>query len=76
MIFELKLRKFGNSTGFLLPAEALARLNAVQGDVVYLTETADGGLRLTAGDPEFGRKIKEAELFSRQYRNAIRELIE
>jgi antitoxin component of MazEF toxin-antitoxin module len=27
MILELKLRKFGNSLGVILPMEALARLN-------------------------------------------------
>jgi putative addiction module antidote len=74
MVLELKLRKVGNSVGLVLPKEALARLNADAGDLVYLTETTDGGFRLTAGNPEFARKMKAAESLSRRYRNALREL--
>lgn len=73
-MLELKLRKVGNSVGVLLPKEALARLNADDGDVLYLTETTDGGFRLTATDPEFARKLKVAEKLSRRYRHALKEL--
>jgi len=73
-VLELKLRKVGNSVGVLLPKEALARLNADDGDVLYLTETTDGGFRLTATDPEFARKLKVAEKLSRRYRHALKEL--
>jgi len=34
MVLELKLRKVGNSMGLVLPKEALARLNADEGDAV------------------------------------------
>ena len=51
MVLELKLRKVGNSVGVVLPKEALARLNAHEGDTVVLTETTDGGFRLTATHP-------------------------
>ena len=74
MVLELKLRKIGNSVGVVLPKEALARLNAVDGDAVYLTETTDGGFRITASNPEFARKMKAAENLSRRYRNALKEL--
>jgi len=74
VVLELKLRKVGNSVGVLLPKEALARLNADDGDVLYLTETTDGGFRLTATDPEFARKLKVAEKLSRRYRHALKEL--
>lgn len=74
MVLELKLRKVGNSVGLVLPKEALSRLNADNGDAVFLTETTDGGFRLTAGNPEFARKMKTAENLSRRYRNALREL--
>jgi putative addiction module antidote len=74
MVLKLKLRKVGNSVGLVLPKEALARLNADDGDLVYLTETTDGGFRLTSGNPKFGRKMKAAESVIRRYRNALREL--
>ena len=74
MILELKLRKVGNSVGLILPKQALARLNADEGDPVFLTETTDGGFRLTASNPEFARKMKIAEGLSRRYRHALKEL--
>lgn len=74
MVLELKLRKIGNSVGIVLPKEALARLNADDGDAVYLTETTDGGFRITANNPQFARKLKVATDLSRRYRNALKEL--
>ncbi len=74
MVLELKLRKIGNSVGLVLPKEALARLNADAGDALYLTETTDGGFRLTATNPEFALKMKVAEGISRRYRHALKEL--
>ncbi len=74
MVLELKLRKVGNSVGVVLPKEALARLNADDGDAVYLTDTTDGGFRITATNPEFAHKMKVAEHLSRRYRHALKEL--
>lgn len=74
MVLELKLRKVGNSVGVVLPKEALARLNAESGDALYLTDTPDGGFRVTAVNPEFARKLKVAERLSRRYRHALKEL--
>ena len=45
MVLELKLRKVGNSVGLVLPKEALARLNASDGDALYLTDATEGGFR-------------------------------
>jgi putative addiction module antidote len=74
MVLELKLRKVGNSVGVVLPKEALARLNADDGDAIYLTETTDGGFRVTATNPQFAQKMKIAERLSRRYRHALKEL--
>ena len=63
MVLELKLRKVGNSVGVVLPTEALARLNAGNGDAIYLTDTTDGGFRVTAANPEFARKLKGGGAF-------------
>ncbi len=46
-MFALKLRKIGNSLGVVLPKEALASLKAGQGDIIYLTDSPDGGFRIT-----------------------------
>jgi putative addiction module antidote len=74
MVLKLKLRKIGNAVGLILPKEALARLNADYGDVVYLTDTTKGGFRLTAADPKFERKMTTAESLSRRYRGALKNL--
>jgi len=74
MVLELKLRKIGNSVGVVLPKEALARLNADEGDVLYFTESEDGGFQVTAANPEFAKKMKVAERLSLRYRYALKEL--
>lgn len=74
MIAELKLRPFGNSVGAVIPKDVLSRLNANEGDTLYLTESPDGGFRLTAADPEFAETMAVAEEGMRRYRNALREL--
>ena len=74
MLVPLKLRKVGNSVGVVLPKEALARLNAGEGDEIYLTDAPEGGFRLTPNRPDFAEKMKAAEKLSRRYRNALAEL--
>lgn len=74
MTLELKLRKIGNSVGFVLPKEALAHLNAREGDTLTMVEAADGTLRLLARDPEVTRQLERAEDIMRRYRETLREL--
>ena len=70
----LKVHKVGNSLNLRLPRDAVGALRVSEGDVVYLTETADGGLQITPFDPEFERQMRIAEEGMKQYRNALREL--
>ncbi len=74
MVLELKLRKVGNSVGVVLPKEALARLDAKDGDTILLTDGADGTFRLTANKAEFAEQMRVAEDVIRRYRNTLREL--
>jgi putative addiction module antidote len=74
MTTELKLRKIGNSTGVVLPKEALARLHVAEGDTLYITEAPDHTLRLTADNPDFAKTMDVFESLNRRYRNALREL--
>lgn len=74
MLIESRTRKVGNSVGLILPKEALARMNLQEGEAVYLTETADGGFRITPYDPEFNQQMQAAESVIRRYRNTLREL--
>ena len=72
-MLALKLTKIGNSTGIVLPKEALSKLHVEQGDTLYLTEAADG-LRLTPYDPDFERQMTLARRVAKKRRNVLREL--
>lgn len=71
---KLELKKIGNSTGLILPKELLARLGLSQGDSVYVTESADGGIRLVPRDPDFERGMEIARKAMKKYKSALREL--
>lgn len=73
-MFALKLRKIGNSLGVVLPKEALARLKTEQGDVVYLTDSPDGGFRITPLNEKFADQFDKAERIMREDRDVLREL--
>lgn len=73
MNMELKIKKFGNSAGVILPKELLARLRVGQGDSLYLSEAPDG-VRLTAADPGFAATMSAAEQIMREDRDILREL--
>jgi len=74
MMLELKLRKVGNSVGVVLPKEALAYLKVAEGDVLCVTDAAEGSLRLTPAKPEFERQMQAAQDVVARYRNTLREL--
>jgi len=71
---ELKIRKIGNSLGVVLPREVLSRLNAGDGERLYLIEGPDGTYRLTPYDPAFEKKMHKAEDIMARYRNTLRAL--
>jgi putative addiction module antidote len=71
---EVKVRRFGNSLGVILPKEVLSRLNSGDGQKIFLVEEPGGDYRLTAYDPAFAKKLDKAEDIMRRYRNTLREL--
>ncbi len=71
---ELKVRRFGNSLGVVLPKEVVARLNTGVGQCLHLTEAPDGGYRLIPYDPVFGAKMAKAEDIIRRFPNTLRVL--
>ncbi len=70
----IKVRKFGNSLGVVLPKEVIHRLNTRDGERLFLVETADGGYRLTPYDPLFEKKMSKAEDIMTRYRNTLHTL--
>jgi putative addiction module antidote len=71
---KLEIKRIGNSTGLILPKEMLSRLRLSQGDWLYVTEMADGGVRLTPYDPTFEKGMEIAKKAMKTYRNALAEL--
>ena len=74
MVLELKLRRIGNSVGLVLPKEALAFLEAEEGDTVCVTESDDGSLRMSPTKAEIARQLEAAQDVIRRYRTTLREL--
>ena len=71
---ELKVRKFGNSLGVVLPKEVIQRMRSADGERLFLTESPDGAYRLTPYDPTFEKKMTQAEDIMRRYRNTLKAL--
>ena len=71
---ELKVRRFGNSLGVVLPKEVISRLDTQDGAPLYLTETPDGGYRLSPHDPAFETRMAKAEDIMRRYRDTLHVL--
>lgn len=71
---ELKVRKFGNSLGVVLPKEVINRLQTADGRPLFLIEASDGGYRLTPYDPAFEKKMAKADDIVSRYRNTLHVL--
>ena len=72
-LIALKVIKIGNSSGVILPKEALARLGVTIGDSLAVTETPEG-YRLAAQDDGFDAQMKVAREVMAHRRKALREL--
>lgn len=69
----LKLTQIGNSVGVILPKEILARLNVEKGDLLYVSEAANG-VTLSAYDPSIDEQVKAGREFMREYRDTFQQL--
>lgn len=74
VLMKLEVKRVGNSTGLILPKELVGRLKLEQGDWLYVTENADGTVRLSPYDPALEKGMKVAERAMKTYRNALAEL--
>jgi putative addiction module antidote len=73
-LVELKVRKFGNSLGVVLPKEVISRLHTADGEALFLVEDPDGGYQLTPYDPAFEKKMAKADDIINRYRNTLHVL--
>jgi putative addiction module antidote len=70
----VKVRKFGNSLGVVLPKEVIQRLRTGEGEQVFLIEAGHGDYRITPYDPAFQKKMEKAEQIMGRYRNTLHSL--
>ena len=73
-MIELKVRKFGNSLGVVLPKDVINRLQTKDGEPLFLIESPDGTYRLTPYDPAFEQKMSKAKEIMGRYRNTLHTL--
>lgn len=73
-MIELKVRKFGNSLGVVLPKEVINHLHTSEGELLFLIEAPEGGYRLTPYDPAFEKKMAKADDIISRYRNTLHVL--
>ena len=71
---KLKVRKFGNSLGVVLPKEVINRLHTSDGQPLYLIEAPDRSYQLTPYDPAFANKMSKADDIIDRYRNTLHVL--
>lgn len=72
-MLKVKVTNVGNSMGILLPKEALNKMNASKGDVLYLVESPEG-YTLTPYQQDFEEQIEAAEDIMKRYKNTLRAL--
>jgi len=73
-MIELKVRKFGNPLGVVLPEDVVKRLRTGDGEKLFLFEAPDGTYRLAPFNPAFERKMGKAGGVIGRYRNALHKL--
>jgi antitoxin component of MazEF toxin-antitoxin module len=71
---KLKIRRFGNSLGVVLPKEVLNRLQTGDGKRIFLIEAADRDYWLTPDHPAFEKKFRKAEEIMGRYPNTLHAL--
>jgi putative addiction module antidote len=72
-MLKVKVTNVGNSMGILLPKEALKKMKADKGDILYLVESPDG-YTLTPYQQDFEEQMETAESIMKRYKNTLRAL--
>ena len=74
--FVLQIKKIGNSVGFILPRELLARLRLKEGDKLHVIEQSDRGIKLSPYDPKHAKAMEIARRSFRRYADTYKALAE
>ena len=70
----LQIKKIGNSLGFILPKELLARLKLKEGDKLHIVEQTERGIKLTPYDPKHAEAMEFARRSFRKYADTYKAL--
>ena len=73
-MIEIKVRKFGNSLGVVLPKAVINRLNTKEGEPLFLVEGPHSTYQITPYDPDFETMMSKANDILHRYRNTLRVL--
>ena len=71
---KIEPKRIGNSTGFIIPRDVVIKLGIHQGKQFFLTETADGGIRISPHDPEFEKTMQIVDEIMDEYKDTLRTL--
>lgn len=72
--FFLQIKKIGNSLGFILPKDLLARLKLKEGDKLHIVEQTERGIKLSPYDPKHAKAMELARRSFRKYADTYKAL--
>ena len=70
----VQIRKIGDSLGFILPKDLLARLDLKEGDKMHVVEQTERGVKLSPYDPKHAKVMGIARQVMDEYKDTFREL--
>ena len=73
-VMKIEPKRIGNSTGFIIPRDVVIKLGIDQGKQFFLTETADGGIRISPHDPDFETAMQVVDEIMDEYKDTLRTL--
>ena len=70
----VQIQKIGDSLGFILPKDLLARLDLKDGDKMHVVEQTERGVKLSPYDPKHAKVMGIARQVMDEYKDTFREL--
>jgi putative addiction module antidote len=70
----LQIKKIGNSLGFIMPKDLLARLKLKEGDKLYVIEQTERGIKLSPYNPKHAQAMEFARRSFREYADTYKAL--
>jgi len=71
---KIRIRRIGNSDGFILPKELMKRLGIRRGQRFTVVEVSGGGFQLLPNDADFDKALEIADDVIDEYRDTLAAL--